>query len=580
MTKSLHALIATACIAGGAFCSYAQPTEPVFQWGNLLTGMVGQDQTRGIATYGTDAVYWMAHNGSANGDLDVTYGGTLLYNGAEYEGTSANKNLTILKTNAAGEEQWVIHSEAGDFITNEGSVAVDKDGNLVIFGAVRHTDLKYENGINIIDAKGNKTELGWNVGDRRNVRLFLATATPEGEILWARSYDVSTAPAPKADGTRADFTADAVNAYALALDAENNIYIGGRYRNPLYFPKANGETVTLNPKNVSTWNGDAQQTTGDLYVVKLDAEGNYLAHLEETGDEVGVTYTWDLAEKDGYIYLSGYAKGEGTIKLGGVSLTSNQYVCPIVAKLDKDLKPEWAELLPGGAVGGKNAVQSVGMTVSKSNIWLAGMYNGTISSPSNEADLVQSTQGNIREGFIIKLDAADGSWLGGANSRSEFNQNYLTGYLRVIDEDATQNNEIMVYGYAMNATAGIFLRSYNAETLVGEPDKSWSVITGGGVPTAIDIAYVPELATAYMTVRGNKAFTPMGGEASEAISGYTNYLSRFDLPAPIQTSQVNIEEETSEAVYYNLQGLRVDEPTAPGLYIRRQGAKTEKILVK
>lgn len=580
MNTPLRFLLASTLAAGSSLITFAAPTEPEFQWGNLLTGTEGQDQSRGIATSGTDAVYWMAHNGSTSADRDITYGGDFLYDGTEYEGTSANKNLTLLKTNAAGEEQWVIYSGSGDFITNEGEIAVTKEGNLVIFGAVRHTDLKYENGISLIDTKGKKTDLGWTVGDRRNVRLFLATATSTGEILWARTYEISTEPAPKASGNNSDFTAGAVNAYALVVDDNNNIYIGGRYRNPLTFPKADGTVVTLTPKNVSTWTGDAQATTGDLFVVKLDAEGNYLAHLAETGDEVGITYIWDLAMKDGYLYMAGYAKGEGTINLGGVSLTANQYVGPIVAKLDTDLKPVWMEILPGDAVGGKNAVQNIGMTVSKANVWLAGMYNGKISSPDNESDYVSSTQGNLREGFIIKLSAEDGSWLGGANSRSEFDQNYLTSYLKVIDEDATGSDEIMVYGYAMNATVGVFLRSYNAETLEGNPDKSWNIITGGGAPAAIDIAYVPELATAYMTARGNKAFTPMGGPASDAITGFTNYLSRFDLPTPVQTSQVAISDEEAPVEYYNLQGLRITDPIPGTPCIRRQGTRTDKILFR
>ncbi len=581
MTKTLQTLMTAACLAG-AVSAFGQSEAPVFQWGNLLTGVVGHDQTRGIATDGTDAVYWMAFNGSTTADRDVTYAGQLLYNGSEYEGTSTNKNLTVMKTNASGEEKWVIHSEAGDFISGEGNVAVNSRGELVFFGAVRHTDLLYGNGINLIDAKGKKTELGWEVGDRRNNRLFLATATADGEIIWARTYDISTAPAPKASGNYADFTSDAVNAYALAIDSDDNIYIGGRYRNPLTFPKINGETVTLTPKNVSTWNGDSQQTTGDLYLVKLDSEGNYLSHLSETGDEVGVTYLWDMEMKDGNLFFTGYAKGDGNFKLGGVSLTSNQYVCPIVGKLTTDLQPVWMEILPGDAVGGKNAIQNVGLSVSvsKNNVWLAGMYNGRISSATDPEDYVESTQGNLREGFIIKLSAEDGSWLGAANSRTDFNENYLGGYLDIINEEETGTEDIMVYGYMMNASVGVFLRSYDAETLVGKPDKSWNIITQGGVPTANDIAYVPELATAYVTARGNKAFQPLDGPLSESVSGYTNYLARFDLPVPVQTSQVSIGEETAEAVYYTLQGLRVDTPTEPGLYIKRQGSKTEKILVK
>ena len=40
-----------------------------------------------------------------------------------------------------------------------------------------------------------------------------------------------------------------------------------------------------------------------------------------------------------------------------------------------------------------------------------------------------------------------------------------------------------------------------------------------------------------------------------------------------------IEAADTEAEYYNLQGVRVDNPSA-GLYIRRQGNKATKVYVK
>lgn len=560
----------------------ADNTTPVFEWGNLLTGRPGQDQTRGIAAYGSDAIYWMATDGSVSGDTDVTYAGRFLYDGSEYEGTSANKNLTLLKTNAAGEEQWVIHSTSGDFISGEGNVAVTPEGNVVFFGTVRHTDGRLAEGISLVDAKGNRHELGWDVNDRRNIRLFLATATSEGEILWAKTYEVATTPAAAASGSNADFTADAVNAYALALDNDGNIYVGGRYRNPLTFPAANGANVTLTPKNVSEWTGDSQKSSGDLYVVKLNSDGEYLANLKETGDEVEITYTWDLAVSNGAVYMTGYAKGNGeaSFTLGSTQLTPNEYYSPIVAKLDTDLNPEWVKLLPGDAVAGKNALQNIGMTVSNTSVWLAGQYNGRISDADDSAKYVESTQGNLREGFIIKLDAADGEWLAATNSRTDFDQNYLTGYLKVVDEDQTGSDNIFVYGYSMNAGVGAFVRSYNATTLAADLDNSWNLVTQGGVPTAQDLVYVPATSRAYLTVRGNKAFQPFGGEESETVSGYTNYLACFELPKGESTDVTDIITDDEKAVYYDLQGRAIASPTLPGIYIRRQGSESTKILVK
>ena len=43
----------------------------------------------------------------------------------------------------------------------------------------------------------------------------------------------------------------------------------------------------------------------------------------------------------------------------------------------------------------------------------------------------------------------------------------------------------------------------------------------------------------------------------------------------------NVEAENAPVEYFNLQGVKVDYDTAPaGIYIRRQGDKSEKILKK
>lgn len=56
---------------------------------------------------------------------------------------------------------------------------------------------------------------------------------------------------------------------------------------------------------------------------------------------------------------------------------------------------------------------------------------------------------------------------------------------------------------------------------------------------------------------------------------------KFTVPEPIETGITNIEASGSDAPeeYYNLQGIRVAEP-AGGVYIRRQGGKAAKVLLK
>ena len=44
-------------------------------------------------------------------------------------------------------------------------------------------------------------------------------------------------------------------------------------------------------------------------------------------------------------------------------------------------------------------------------------------------------------------------------------------------------------------------------------------------------------------------------------------------------SEIGTDGADAPAEYYNMQGVRIDEPTAPGIYIRRQGAKASKTVV-
>ncbi len=514
-------------------------TAPKAAWANFVIGKPGQDQSTAIATDGNNQVYWLLTDGSTTSDKDVTYAGQLLYEGADYDGTSANKNLTVLKTNANGEKQWCVYSVCGDFAPNEGGIAVNGDGDIVFSTTVRHTDGYLQSPITIVDAKGKSTVINWSV-ERRYDRLIVGTITSDGELKWVKTYEIDHNPVPAASGaTRTEHTADAINTYGLTVDDNNNIYICGNFRTDLTIPKVDGTDVVLKPKNVTGWNGDSQSVVGSFYLIKLDSNGYYLNHLAETGDEITASYIQKIDWKDGNLYAYGYLKGKdgGSITVSGFTLKpTDNCVSPIVGCFNSDLNASWLKCFPGDAVGGSSVIQNVGMTISGDNIWLAGQYNGKISDTDDDTKFVASTTRNPREGFVIKLDK-NGNWLKAANSKTNFSEAYVTGYFKVIVPPSDSEN-VYVYGYAMNANVGVFLRSYDRETLVGNPDKSWNIITRGGVPTCQCIVYAPEICSAFVTVRGNNAFQPMGGELTENPGGYVNLLARFDLPKSF-TSGIN-----------------------------------------
>ena len=61
----------------------------------------------------------------------------------------------------------------------------------------------------------------------------------------------------------------------------------------------------------------------------------------------------------------------------------------------------------------------------------------------------------------------------------------------------------------------------------------------------------------------------------EAMGGFK--LWEFD---PAGVADVNADLENAPAAWYTIDGRMIDTPTAPGLYIRRSGNKTEKVAVR
>ncbi len=73
----------------------------------------------------------------------------------------------------------------------------------------------------------------------------------------------------------------------------------------------------------------------------------------------------------------------------------------------------------------------------------------------------------------------------------------------------------------------------------------------------------------------------MGGESLDA-STWAILVAKFNLPSDMKSSGIDdvvTEDEADAPVeYYNLQGMRVENP-ANGIYIRRQGSKATKVVL-
>jgi hypothetical protein len=62
------------------------------------------------------------------------------------------------------------------------------------------------------------------------------------------------------------------------------------------------------------------------------------------------------------------------------------------------------------------------------------------------------------------------------------------------------------------------------------------------------------------------------------VSLPANSFAVFATNTTTAVDDIIADAPDADAQYYNLQGIRVPAPTAPGLYIRRSGTRTTKIL--
>ena len=573
-------ILAGAAIAASA---YAQSAAPEFMWANLLDGLTAAgDNAIGNCVGLNHSVAWLGTYGSNDAQgSEITYAGAPLFNGASYSGTSNNGNLTLLKTNYEGNKEWVVYPDSGDWLSSQGGVATTSEGSLIFAAKVRHTDGHMDIPIKFHDVDG-ETDLEWiqQADDTRCYRIVVGKVSNEGALEWLRTIEVGLgkdAENPVSDGATLG---------NITIDNNDNIYLALGHSTDLSVPTEDGAShvVATNPDAVSV-NG----VPTDFLTLSLDADGYYRNALTLTGTPAEAKCA-KVEWLNGNLYIQGTVRvdGDAALSVGGKALKASALTSPVVMRTDADFNISWAKCFTMTEVGGKGTMQNAGLSEANGVLWFCGMYNGQLNDPDDASKFVASTQEKIREGYIIKLDAATGEWLAARNSRddefcnpSALAKTGLTGYLEVI-ASPYNSDKIYVFGYVMNLNVGVFLREYDANTLEANVvSGEHNVITGGGVPTAMDCAFDATSGYVYISARGNKAFVVDGEEMQTAPNAWGVLLSAFRLPDDMTTGVESVEVSNTdgdeEVEYFNLQGMRVKNP-GEGIYIRRQGNKAVKVI--
>lgn len=520
----------------------AQLSQTTTQWARLLDAC---PPDMGIDfTLSDDAIYYLSCVGTCVGageseypkdycdpTASIYYDGQLIATGAPYMGASFNNNFSLVKTDRDGNFLWTVYSTNADLASNNGGVVAAPDGGVYVSAVFRHTDGLVTQPIRLVDATGQETIIPWTLPSDEDKRWFqglLMRVSSQGAIEWTQMITVSNAPAADATGDNIEHTGTAFYISGMTAGQNGTFYVSGRYVNPITI---DGQVFT--PHNTQGWNGDAQQTRGDVFVAKFDSEGHLMKTLTTTGvahAEGNATIT--MAQGDVWLAMTatGTTGGNQTIALDGhqIALPDNQQNV-IIARIDQDLNVRWLQQWPAAQVQNRDAVmQNLRLHVAGDNVWFTGQCNGAYRCGDVN---VSTTTGNVREGILVKCDAATGQALAATTSKQAFPamNNGIQGYSGAFENEA--GTEVCVYGYTFGGES-VTLMSLDASTLAGH--EFVTLIGGGSMPTAQKCLATGN--TLYTLSRGRDSHMPLyqlqpiNSDLSLATQEWAVCMAAFSLP--------------------------------------------------
>ena len=292
-------------------------------------------------------------------------------------------------------------------------------------------------------------------------------------------------------------------------------------------------TLTFQPQIVATGLSQMGADFESVMVVTVDNEDNFL--------EDPIVFKVDIANRNLFYMCETDDEGNATTCLG-------------IACLDTNNEPtgfmDWLAMIDLNQVNGMNMFAYHSSATNKIEQVQTYVYNEVV-----EGNLV--TSGLFAEGFGYPVT---------------FTLNKETSTAVADNQVVTQQRDrtgatydFMFYDLIFNADS--------SEVAVGEPVVTFDIIpqeAEGATMTYIykDLSFVG---------------TPYIGQMAALLDGGIVYgfqvLYIGDIFDPSGIHDVQLDKNNNGPVeYYNLQGIRVSEPTKGGIYIRRQGNVSTKIM--
>jgi len=389
------------------FC-YTTVIAQTFDWAKSM-GNSGIDEGASIALDNIGNIYTLGvFTGTV--DFDPNSG---VYNLSSNLGS---KDIFIQKLDPNGNLIWAKHMGGGG--GDEGkSIFIDNFGNVFSIGTF-HGTVDFDPGIGVT-----------NLISQGNSDIYIQKLDSDGNFIWAKSIGTS------------------VNEYGVSItvDSSGNVYSTGIFYG-----------ITDFDPNVGIYNLSAIGNYSDVYILKLDMDGNFIWAKRVGGNSIDHAKSIKLNSL-GEIYISGYFRltVDFNPNAGVNNQSSNGDSDIFLLKLDTDGNFIWVKSFGGIQQDVITSMVLDGMD----NVYLAGNFRSTVDFDPN-AGVVNYTSIGNRDIFIEKLDL-DGnfSWVNTIGTIGNeygpllavdfLNNIYSTGhYSTTLDFDPSANDySLTVEGY-------------------------------------------------------------------------------------------------------------------------------------
>lgn len=385
-----------------------------FQWAHSVDGATtGGDNVMGMCK-SSDGYYYIATNfgtSTTQKALNVWFDGELLegnhgaYEGSPYTGTSQNGNMLLQKVAKDGSVVWTTFTKKGD--VDHAEVAPTSDGGLIVALKCRAwvKEAGLENMLCYVDATESETNI---TGDQveSEYRYLIMKITKTGTIEWYRKITGLVKNGEKQP------TKNNIYVYGLAVDEYDNIYLAGNFRTEMYLNKSDETKVTLVAKSsVDTWDGDSQNTVGDMFLVKLDSKGYYLNSIVNNGI-VDCAFLDKVVYNNGKLYLDGRVKSVGNeITFGGVTVNaSKDFQTQLLLSVNtEDLSVNYIKSLTSVEnVKKRFVIQNKSAQYLNGYVYFTGLLNGSWQQEGESENIATNHTSAQLKGYVLKMNPETG----------------------------------------------------------------------------------------------------------------------------------------------------------------------------